>query len=179
VTTTIEQKDTNQLVTANTYQFPSGTEFQVRLRNNEDRNLYMAALVISTSGSLTVLFPYWDAPEDAALVAPGQELVTPKTDDGYKFILRGAGFIEVLTLASTKPLRDMLRALRPIGEARGAGSRTAVSLRDDEPLSVIDSMLGDLNRSTREAGGDVTSTRQLVKADQLAAMSTFIQVVGG
>lgn len=179
VTTTIEQKGANRSVTANTYQFPSGSEFQVKLRNNEDRNLYMAALVISSSGNLTVLFPYWDAPEDAALVAPGQELVTPQTGDGYQFILRGAGFIEVLTLASTKPLRDMLQALRPIGESRAAGSRTAVSLRDDEPLNIIGAMLGDLNRSTREAGVDMVSTRQLVKADQLAAMSTFIQVIGG
>ncbi len=179
VTTTIEQKGTNRSVTANTYQFPAGSEFQIKLRNNEERNLYMAALVISSSGSLTVLFPYWDAPEDAALVAPGQELVTPQTTDGYQFILRGAGFIEVLTLASTKPLRSMLQALRPIGEARGAGSRSAVPLRDDEPLNIVGSMLGDLNRNTREAGVDVVSTRQLVKADQLAATSTFIQVVGG
>ncbi|MBL1177171.1 caspase family protein [Pantanalinema sp. GBBB05] len=179
VTTTIEQKGANRSVTANTYQFPSGSEFQVKLRNNETRNLYMAALVISSSGNLTVLFPYWDAPEDAALVAPGQELVTPQTGDGYQFVLRGTGFIEVLTLASTKPLRDMLQALRPIGESRTAGSRTAVSLRDDEPLNIIGAMLGDLNRSTREAGVDLVSTRQLVKADQLAAMSTFIQVMGG
>jgi len=179
VTTTIEQKGTQRSVTANTYQFPSGSEFQIRLRNNEERNLYMAALVIGSSGTLTVLFPYWDAPEDAALVAPGQELLTPQAGDDYQFILRGAGFIEVLTLASTKPLRDMLQALRPIGEARGIASRSAVSLRDDEPLSIVGSMLGDLNRSSREAGVDVVSTRQLVKADQLAAISTFIQVTGG
>lgn len=179
VDATVVAKGTGRAATATNYRFKSKTEFQIRVKNNEDRDLYIAVLLISTSGNLTVLYPYGDA-EEAARVAKGTELLTPQENDGYQFTLTGDGFLEVLTLASTQPLRDTLKAIQKIASDRGIGARTAVPLtRDGDSLDVVGALLGDLDRNTRDADVTISGNKRAVNASQLAAISTVIQVVKG
>ncbi|MBD1903801.1 caspase family protein [Trichocoleus sp. DQ-A3] len=167
-------------------QFKTGTTMQVKVRNNEQRDLHIAVLVISATGNLAVLYPYWDAPDIASLVSPGQELAVPKADDPYQFRLRGtSGFVEVLVLATTKPLRQSLQTLEAIGRGRGLNSRSFTPLQDNEPLDIIESLVGDLDRNSRGDGDiklegaraiGVAGTRA-VDTTQLATISHVIEVV--
>lgn len=158
--------------------FKTGTNIQVKVRNAEQRNLYMAVLVIGSSGKITVLYPYWEAPEDAALLKPGQELAVPQAGDSYEFGLKGSGgFLEVMTIASTKPLRDALKGIQAIARGRGIGTRSLVPLEEDS-LAVVGDLLGDFDRHTREADIEVKGNVRAVDATQMTAISTLIQVVG-
>lgn len=166
-------------------QFKTGTTMQVKVRNNEQRDLHIAVLVIGATGNLTVLYPYWDAPDIASLVSPGQELAVPKADDPFQFRLRGtSGFVEVLVLATTKPLRQSLQTLEAIGRGKGLNSRSFTPLEENEPLDIIESLLGDLDRNTRGDGDiELVSTRSLrtvgraVDTTQLATIFHVIEVV--
>jgi hypothetical protein len=168
-------------------QFKTGTTLQVKFRNNEQRDLHIAVLVIGATGNLTVLYPYWDAPDIASLVPPGQELVVPKADDPFQFRLRGtSGFVEVLVLATTKPLRQSLQTLEAIGRGRGLKSRSFTPLQETEPLDIIQSLIGDFDRHARGGDGDVevVGERSLgvvgtrtVDTAQLATISHVIEVV--
>ncbi|MEB3218001.1 MAG: caspase family protein, partial [Nostocales cyanobacterium 94392] len=94
------------------------TEIKIHVTNKENRNLYIAVLVIDSSGNIVLLYPAdYDSPEDASLVAPGKELVVPpitaNPQNDFKFIVQGpSGFLELLVLASTEPLRNALRGLK-------------------------------------------------------------------
>jgi hypothetical protein len=166
-------------------QFKTGTTMQVKVRNNEQRNLHIAVLVIGATGNLTVLYPYWDAPDIASLVPPGQELAVPKADDPFQFRLRGtSGFVEVLVLATTQPLRQSLQTLEAIGRGRGLNSRSFTPLQDNEPLDIIESLIGDLERNTRGDGDielvgerSLVVVRRAVDTTQLATISHVIEVV--
>jgi len=177
VSVSLAPRGSNRAASETSYQFKSGTEIQIKVKNNEAQDLYLAVLLITPSGNLTVLYPYGDA-EEAARVGRGEELVTPKEGDDFQFTLTGKGFLEVLTLVSTRPLRDTLKAIQKIASSRGLSSRTAVSLKqDDDSLDVVGAFLNDLDRNTREADITVTGNRRAVSAKQLAAISTVIQVV--
>lgn len=165
--------------TSSTGPFKAGTEFQVRVKNNESRSLYIAVLTIGSSGNLTMLYPYWEAPEQAALLAPGQELLTPQAADSWQFILRGAGSVEVMVLSSSQPLRDTLKAVSAIARSRGATRSAALPLRSEEPLDIVAALLGDCDRHACSKGDNqvVKGGKRAIDATQLAAISTVIQVV--
>ncbi|MBW4518181.1 MAG: caspase family protein [Scytolyngbya sp. HA4215-MV1] len=177
VSTAVVPKGSSTAVTPHARQFKSGTEFQVKVRNHTDQNLHVAVLLIGSSGNLTVLYPYWDAPEDADLIAPQQELVTPQSGDGYQFILKGVGFLEVLVLASSRPLRNTLKAIQTIAKDRGIAARSPLPLKEDTSLDVVGALLGDLDRNARDADVEVKSSKQAVDTQQLAATSTILEVV--
>lgn len=169
----------------------SGSEIVVTVTNGEPRNLYVAVLAIGSSGSMAVLHPTdWDSPESESLLEPGQRLDIPRQDLGrdpnrdycanpseaFHLCLSGAGYAEILTLVSTSPLRDALRGLRQIAAANNTRSGDPIGLQNDDPVTVIDTLLGDIDRTTR---GEVTVRGGVrgVDTTQLAALSTLIQVV--
>jgi hypothetical protein len=164
------------LATTTPSQFKVGTEVQVKIRNNENRNLYVAVISIGSSGRLTPLFPYWDSAEVEAILAPNEERITPQEGDGYTFTLKGAGALEVLVLASAKPIRDALKGLKTIAEGGGIASRSPIPLEGDESLDLVQALLGDLDRNTR-AEVAVTRNERIIAKSQLAAISTIVNVV--
>jgi hypothetical protein len=155
-----------------------GTQVQVKVQNNERKNLYIGVLVIGSNGDIIVLFPAdWEASEEEALVSPGQTLIAPPEDNEFKFIVQGpSGFLELLVLASTEPLRDALRGLQQIAKGRGTRSGDPLVLDENEPVEVMEALLGDLDRVSR-AGIVVTRGVQAVDTTQLAAISAVIEVV--
>ncbi|HEY9648036.1 MAG TPA: DUF4384 domain-containing protein, partial [Chroococcidiopsis sp.] len=169
-----------QIATASN--FRPGTEIQVQVQNNESRNLYIGVLAIASSGEIIILYPVeWDAPIDAALVARGQTLTVPPRsstpEDDFRFVVQGpSGTLSLLVLASTEPLRDALRGLQQIARSRGVRSGDPIALSEDEPITVIESLLGDFDQSTR-AGIAVSRGIRAVDTTQLAAIATTIEVV--
>ncbi len=160
-------------------EFQAGTNIQVQVENNENCNLYISIVLIDSSGDLIVLFPRdWDAPEDTALVPSGASITVPKPEDNFKFHLRGpSGILEVLVLASVKPVRNALKGLQNIARSRNVGRGSPLGLSEDEPVEVVESLLGDLDEMAR-AGLDIISRDvQAVDTTQLAAISTMIKVV--
>lgn len=156
--------------------FKDGTSIQVQIRNNESRSLYVAVIGISASGKITPLYPYWDSAESEAVLAAGKQLLTPvEKKDGYAFTLKGAGSLEVLVLASEKPIRDALKGLQAIAASRGVASRSPVGLSGEEELGFVRSLLGEANRNTRTELA-VSRDMAAINRNQLAAISTIVEV---
>ncbi|WP_375511623.1 caspase family protein [uncultured Nostoc sp.] len=160
-------------------QFQARTNIQVQVENNETRNLYICIVLIDSSGDLIVLFPCdWDAPEDAALVSSGERITVPKPEDNFKFYLRGpSGILEVLVLASVKPVRNALRGLHNIARSRNVGRGVPLGLSEDEPVEVMESLLGDLNEMARASLDIISKEVQAVDMTQIVGISAMIEVV--
>jgi hypothetical protein len=172
-----QEFQSRQLIQA--VKFQAGTNIQVQVQNHEKRNLYISVVLIDSSGDLIVLFPRdWDAPEDAALVPSGETITVPKPEDSFKFRLRGpSGTLELLVLASVKPVRNALKGLQNIARSRNVGRGSPLGLSEDEPLKVMENLLGDFDEMAR-AGLDIISKEvQAVDTTQLAAISAMIEVV--
>ncbi|HEY9667489.1 MAG TPA: DUF4384 domain-containing protein, partial [Coleofasciculaceae cyanobacterium] len=173
------------VISSQKVQFKAGTEIQLQVQNNESRNIYASALFISGSGEIVILFPLdWDAPEDRALVAPGQTISIPQADDNFQFQLGDdAGTLEVLVLASLQPLRLALRGLQSIARGRGIGRGMPAVLNEDEPVDVMGNLLGDLDTQTRSGRAGrapeikIVPKVQAVDTTKLAAMSIAIEIV--
>ncbi len=172
----VRPKDSQVTTTPKT--FKQQTAIQVQVSNQEKSNLYVAVISISASGKITPLFPYWDSAESEAIVGAGQTLLTPVSGDGYTFTLKGAGSLEILVLASEKPIRDALKGLQTIAAGRGAdaNSRAPLALSGEEELSFVEKLVGDGDRNTRSEM-DVRRDMNAINRRQLAAISTILQVV--
>jgi hypothetical protein len=79
-------------------------------------------------------------------------------------------------LASTEPLRDALKGLQQIAEGTQARSGDPLSLEEDEPVEVMNGLLGDIDRMTR-ADINVRGGIRGVDTQKLAALSAIIKVV--
>ncbi|MBD2234800.1 hypothetical protein [Phormidium tenue] len=81
-----------------------------------------------------------------------------------------------MTLVSTSPLRDALRSLKQIAEANNTRSGDPIGLQGDDSVSVVDTLLGDIDRATR---GEIPVCGDACGVDttQLAALSTLIQAI--
>jgi len=158
--------------------FRDGTPIQVQLQNRDQRSLYLSVILITDSGDLVVLYPYWDAPEDAALVLKGQSLAVPKPEDEFKFVMRGpAGFVEVLILASVNPLRNVLKGLQTLGQNRSSRSLTPTVL-DQDSTTIVEDLFRDLEASNRAVRsiGSATSTPG-VNVQTIAVLSAIVEVL--
>ncbi len=150
--------------------FKANTQVQLKLMNNDSQNLYVAALSINSDGSLTFLHPVAsDAPTDAALLEKGRTLLASQ-----KITLTPpAGYFELLTIASTQPIRNALIALQRIAPADGSGTRT---VEGEQSLEVIGDLLGDFDLNAR-AGLRVLRDVARIKTSEISAISTIVQVV--
>lgn len=169
----------------------SGSEISITVTNREDRPIHVGVLAIGGTGAITVLHPTdWDAPESASLLEPGRSLMAPELrqirdpnrnycenpSNEFHLCLSGSGYVELLTIASTTPLRDALRGIQQIADASRAARGQPIGLGADDALSVVDALLGEADRSTR-SDIEVRSDRQAIDVTKMAAISTIIQVV--
>lgn len=177
----IQQSGSSIPTIANDLQpFRAGQNIQIKVTNQDDKPLYLSCLAINSQGEIVTLHPAnWDSPDDASRINRSEELRIPGADAGVELKLSGSGFIELITLLSTEPLRGALKVMQNI--ARGQGrSRGAVAASDGDPLSLMDDLLGDLDNNTRS--GDAGLTLQARGGERsrssrtLAAFSTLIEV---
>jgi hypothetical protein len=161
---------------------PIGTRVQLEVENREQGDLYVTVLVISPEGDMFVIFPNtWTETTQAAIIQAGQtrKIPDPAQQDQFKITVgKPLGTAEVLVIASATPIREALKVLKQIAESRGQRSGP-VALEEDS-TKAIDTLLGDLDRSSR--GGNPLSvsfdpTVRAVNTAQLAALSITFQAV--
>lgn len=174
---------TNPRVTTKPLPFQAGENILIRIDSQEKRAMYLSCLAIDSSGSLTTLYPIdWESPEDAARINPEGSLTVPRPEDDRHFRVRGAGHVQLVTLVSTSPLRNVLRGLEAVARSRGR-TRDFIPLENNEPLMVIEGLLGDVDSLSRERGGTramvdsvAGNTQRAVDTEVLAAFSTMIEI---
>lgn len=147
-------------VSATPLQVPTDTLIQVKVNNLEAETLYLAVLVIASTGEITTLYPAdWDAPEEAALIEPGGNVLIPRPQDELEFAIQGtSGTPELMMLVSRQPLRNALKGMQSIA-SRSRVSRGFVGL-GDESLTILDELLGDLDDLSRSRSGDAHDRSQ-------------------
>jgi len=159
--------------------FVPGTEIQIEITNNSDRDLFVAVLSIGDAGRMRVLFPYVDFAEGRERIAKGETLKTPEPQ--VNFPLGAPGLLEIMVLSSPESLRDALKALKEIGARGGVSSSRGTSpdpLRGEDAVDMVGALLGNIDRNTRS---DVmpTTNNAVVDATRYAVISTTIEVVPG
>ncbi|NEQ98553.1 MAG: DUF4384 domain-containing protein [Cyanothece sp. SIO2G6] len=166
-------------------QLQVGEEMYLKVTNNQGRSLFVAVIAIEQDGDMHVYHPSdWNAPELEAELGNGESVVIPKADDVFCLPVNGpAGFFEVLVIASTEQLRDTLQSLKRISD-RSLGNRgQQISFTDqeersrsldDSAFSLVENILGDLDRSTPMMRGQYS-----VETSQLAALTVGVEVVEG
>jgi len=162
--------------------FIPGTQIEIQITNNSDRDRFIAVISIGDAGRMRVLFPYLDnldIAEGRERIAKGETLRSP--EPGIDFPLGAPGILEIMVLSSPESLRDALKALKEIGARGGVASSRGVSpnaLQGDDAVNVVEALLGNINRNTRS---DVvpTTNHAVVDATRYAVISTTIEVVPG
>ncbi|NET44262.1 caspase family protein [Okeania sp. SIO2B3] len=155
-----------------------GTQVQLQITNREDRDLYMAVLVVDSSGEMGIVFPNtWVEEVDAALVKSGERKLLPEAGvDRFKLtVSQPLGNTEVLVIASVTPLRETLKTLKAIAAARGLRSGELMDLADTD---VVDALLEDINAGSR--GGLVAEfdpTARVVDTTKIGAMLITFRVI--
>lgn len=175
--------NTGPKITTTPLPFSTKENILIRLNSQEDRDLYLSCLAIDSSGNLITLYPAdFEAPEDAARISRKGSLTVPRPEDELNFTVSGSGHIQLITLVSTSALRNVLRGLESMARSRGV-TRSFMQFEDDEPLTVLEGLLSDVDSLSRERGrndatiGAVSSrTQQAVDTDILAAFSTMIEI---
>jgi Caspase domain len=144
---------------------------EVRLQNQESKPLYMAVMIISSDGSLSIAHPV-DQPDAAALVAPKTEKIVPSN---FAVLRETPGAFEFLVIASRQPLSKLLKAVTQIAGTRGEPLKgTPVNLEGTASIDFATSMLNDIDNISR---GDKPSTgRKIVDMSQLTVVSAIVQV---
>lgn len=158
----------------------------VRITNEESTPVYVACLIIDSSGNFITLHPArWDAPDLASQIAPGESLVVPRAEDGVQFRVSGSGFLEILTIVSQAPLRGLLRNMQAIAsqDGRTDPTRGAVRFGDGagDHLNMLDDLLGDVDTLSRSRATvmveNVDSRNTAVESGAIAAFSTILEIV--
>jgi hypothetical protein len=161
---------------------PVNQPLQIRVQNNDARDLYVAALAINGTGEIVPLYPFWDSDDKEMIVRSGKTLSTPKpktpesSGDGYLFKGVEAGEIEILVLVSEKSIANLLQALRSIAAERGGvNRRSVIGMTGDESLTMMASLLGNLNQTARETK-DLPNTALGIDTRQIAAISIPLSI---
>jgi hypothetical protein len=141
---------------------PVGSAFQFQVTNSGTEDLYLAILVINSSGDITNLYPVPSALEDSIKLRAGMSklIPDPATDDFvYRTKEKGPG--AALVVASKSPLRNAIKI---------------VSERSNVPaLESVDALLTDLT-DAKSSRTKQTQGKQ-VYTSEIAALSITFQVV--
>ena len=152
--------------------FKADTDIQLKLVNHEKLDLFVAAISVNSDGSLSFLYPTaGDDAEDAALLKAGLSATSAAIT-----LAPPAGFVEILTIASAKPIRQALLALQRVANARGLANRAAIPTDGDDSLNVMADLLGDFDKNTR-ASARLSRGVSGVNKKQVVAISTILEVV--
>lgn len=174
---------------------PLDTLIQIQVTNNETRpvndarGLYVAVLVIDSSGGMTVIYPTnWTDPDLAAFVESEQTIQIPDAERGDRFRLRVSrplGVTEILVIASAVPLRSTLTALGAIAEQQeqeqGESTRglPLSTTRGEQFVDVAGNLLNDMDGGTRgitPEAVDLPTTVRGVDSRRLTALSITFEV---
>lgn len=172
---------------------PVGQVVQFEVTNSMSSDAYATILYIDSTGLINVLFPSnWTGTQgkgnqDITLIPAGTtRLVPDPVIDNFEVAVdEPLGTTEVLVIVSREPLSSSLKALQAIATRSGT-QRGALGVSED-PLKVVNDLVGDLDRGSRGPGG-LTPTpspsyrglsSRAVSTQSMAAMSITFESVGG
>ena len=170
------------IITQNSKKLPLGTRLQFQVINLEKRDLYVSILVIDSLGDMTVIFPNtWVTSNESTLVKRGETLRIPvRGTDKFKLTVQPPlGRVEILVIASGTPLGESLKALQAIATRGQQTQGLPMTLNSDDLNVVIDSLLYDMDKGTRNRGIGVEFNDNFrgVDAKELAAMSITFESI--
>ncbi len=153
-------------------QLAVGTPLKFQVTNGENRDLYVAILVIDASGEMSIIFPdNWNAIKKDTLLPAGKTLEIPQldTDDYQLEVSPPLGRVEVLVIASSNPLEKTLLTLRSIAEpekVRGRGTR-----------DIIEDIDNDFSKISSDPNMSLGKNVAVINVQELAAMSISFEAV--
>ncbi|MEA5390330.1 caspase family protein [Cyanobium gracile UHCC 0139] len=160
-----------------------GTAVQFEVTNREATAIHLSLLVIDPSGEMAVIFPNnWTADAEATRMEPGSSLLIPDPrSDGFRLVTQEPrGMVEVLVVASRRPIRQALKAFQAIAGQSGQ-TRGPVTLA--EPVTAVEDLLDDLTAAPGPTRGGTSGTRGLaavgrvVDNSQIATLSLSFEVI--
>lgn len=145
---------------------------QIWIENRENRNLYLAVLIVSPDGDIDVLFPF-DGDKNAALVAAKEKRKVPNSVE--LSFGKPLGLAEVLIVASTAPIAKALKPLQALAEEQRNPRRTESQMAE-KAEDAIAFLLEDLAGGTR-GNTEQNAGVRLLDVGQMAALSISFEIV--
>ena len=169
-TATARSRNSRQQSNFYSRKLPVNKLFQFQVRNNETIPLYLTILLLDSSGSMMVVFPYqWPASDKSMMLEPNQTLIVGKPEElKLQALEKGSG--EALVIISRKQLKKAVKTLVSLAEEQNR-SQGVVEVR--EPVEVIGDLLDDLKD---ERGGIVANQATPVSNSDTAALSISFDV---
>ncbi|MGB3203859.1 MAG: hypothetical protein WBB28_02590, partial [Crinalium sp.] len=153
--------------------------FQFQVTNHSPEDLYIASLLIDSTGDVLVIFPYhWSIEDDAMRLAPEDTKVIGGSNDlNLKAIASGSA--EAVVIVSRDSLKNSVNTLKALAEElkRRGTLRNDGEERDrkpipvSNPLDLMEDLLGDLTRDSR----GISKVRK-VEASHTATLSLSFDV---
>jgi hypothetical protein len=141
---------------------PIDSLFQFQVTNAGTEDLYLAIMVIDSSGDMKALYPVQSAVEETLKLKAGISKLIPDPDvDNFQYRVTEKGVGEALIVASKSPLGNAIKI---------ASERSGVSV-----LESVDALLTDLT-DTKSSRTKQTQGKQ-VYTSEIAALSITFQVV--
>jgi Caspase domain/Domain of unknown function (DUF4384) len=150
---------------------PLNKLFQFRVTNRDSSNLYFTIILIDSTGSLVVAFPYdWPLSNESMQLKAGQTILVGNQQElRLKAIEPGTG--KALIIFSRSPLKNTVKALQFIAEEQNQTSR-AVAINRGQ-LDVIGNLLDDLS-SDRSA--NIAGNTRSVSVSEMATLAIAFEV---
>ncbi|WP_202895716.1 caspase family protein [Iningainema tapete] len=122
---------------------PLNKLFQFQVTNNTNDNLYVAILLVDSSGDLLVVFPYRkNINNNTLLLKPSATLIAGQRGQ-MELQAVEKGSAEALVIVSRSPLKKAVKALQSLVVEQNRGSEAIDISR--EPVEVISDLLDDLS----------------------------------
>ena len=153
---------------------PLNKLFQFQVKNNSPYNLYVAMLLIDSTGGLTVVYPYQPTNLNRAMLLASKDTLIIGEPQKLKLQAKEKGLIEVLVVASRSPLDKAVYGLKRIQ------SELAVQQSNQRKCFVDKTrgseVIGDLiNDLSGERSGKSKKIRE-VKTSNIATVSFSFEV---
>ncbi len=148
---------------------PLNKLFQFRVKNKSPYNLYVATLIMDSTGVLEVIFPY----QSTGVLSSNDNLII---GEPQKLELKAIekGFAEVLVIASRSPLDNAVYGLKRIAQ------QLNIQEENKEKCSVDTTrgseVIGDLLNSLNEESTRSSATTTEVKTSNIATLSFSFEI---
>lgn len=181
-TSTEEQAE---VISSRSKRFSVGESIEFSVRNKEKVNLYLMILLIRSTSEITILFPASSAASEASsLITPGQTLRFTSSELGNFNLLTQLprGITEILTIASTRPLRKAMQNLQQIGIGKNSLDQSTNAVID--PVDMVATFFDDFDEISRSSTTSDKAVefiaqpeKRVVDSRQLSISSLILEIV--
>ncbi|HEY9692396.1 MAG TPA: caspase family protein [Oculatellaceae cyanobacterium] len=172
-------RDSQKLSAFYPNRLPLNKLFQFQVTNHSPKDLYIASLLIDSTGDVLIIFPYhWSIDDDSMRLAPEETKIIGSSND-LKLKAIAFGSAEAVVIVSRNSLKNSVNTLKALAEElkqrgqlrdkNGEPVRSPIPLSN--PIDLMEDLLGDL-RDPR--GGGINKTK--IDASNTATLSLSFDV---